>query len=147
MPAKRVNIHECRDQWLVMQTFVFGQHRMHEMQTIVTDDHGVCLSVTRLNSASLCKNGWMDQDHVWGEQSWGPWNIWLDRGSDLPQREGGGVGKHFAHCEPTTYFKNGWGRDSSTVQCVWCIRCSLCQITLASCLKTITINNYICIYS
>jgi len=35
--------------------------RMHEMQTIVTDDHGVCLSVcpsvTQLNSASLYKNG------------------------------------------------------------------------------------------
>jgi len=34
---------------------------MLEMQTIVTDDRGVslsvCLAVTRLNSASLCKNG------------------------------------------------------------------------------------------
>jgi len=36
-------------------------HRVREMQLILTDDCGVCLSVglsvTRLNSASLCKNG------------------------------------------------------------------------------------------
>jgi len=29
---------------------------MQEMQTIVTDVRGVCLSATRINSASLCKN-------------------------------------------------------------------------------------------
>jgi len=47
--------------------------RMHEMQTIFTDDCGVCLSVglsvTRLNSASLCKNDSTGQDAVWGEHS------------------------------------------------------------------------------
>jgi len=32
----------------------------------------VCQSVTRLNSASLCKNGRTDQDPVWGEHFWGP---------------------------------------------------------------------------
>jgi len=43
----------------------------------------VCLSVTRLSSASLCKNGWTDQDPVWGEHSWGPkehcfrWGAWF----------------------------------------------------------------------
>jgi len=47
-------------------------HWMHKMQTIVTDDPGACLSVTRLNWASLCKNRWTDQDGVWGEHSWGP---------------------------------------------------------------------------
>jgi len=42
--------------------FVVRLHRMHEMQTIVTNDRGLsvrqrlCLSVTRHNSASLCKN-------------------------------------------------------------------------------------------
>jgi len=49
-------------------------HRMHVMQTIVTDDRGVCLSVcqsarqsvTQL-MASLCKNGWTDQDAAWGK--------------------------------------------------------------------------------
>jgi len=32
---------------------------------------GVCLSVIRLKSASLCKNGWTDQDAVCGKHSWG----------------------------------------------------------------------------
>jgi len=40
------------------QFVYFRLHRMHEMQTIVTDMRGVCqsicLSVTRLNSASQC---------------------------------------------------------------------------------------------
>jgi len=31
----------------------------------------VCLSVTRLISASLCKNVWTDQDAFWGEHSCG----------------------------------------------------------------------------
>jgi len=34
---------------------LFRLHRMHEMQTIVTDVHSVSLSVTWLNSASLCR--------------------------------------------------------------------------------------------
>jgi len=50
-------------------------HQMHETQTIVADGRGVCplvcLSVTRLHSASLCRNGWTDQDPVCGEHSWG----------------------------------------------------------------------------
>jgi len=36
---------------------IFRLHRMHEMQTIVTDVFGVCQSVTRFNSASLRKIG------------------------------------------------------------------------------------------
>jgi len=40
---------------------IFRLNRMHDMQTIVTDDRGVCLSVcpsvTRLISFTLCKNG------------------------------------------------------------------------------------------
>jgi len=40
------------------------------------------LSVTRFNSAPLCKNGWTDPDPVWGEHSWRPkkhcvrWDSW-----------------------------------------------------------------------
>jgi len=45
---------------------------MHEMQSIVTDVRGgclsVCLSVTWLISASLCKT---DQEAVRGERLWG----------------------------------------------------------------------------
>jgi len=48
----------------------------------------VRLSVTRLISASLCKNGWTEPDAVLGEHSWGPWNIVLDVGSDLPTDRG-----------------------------------------------------------
>jgi len=33
-----------------------------------------CLSVTRLISASVCKNGWTDQDAIRGEHSRGPWS-------------------------------------------------------------------------
>jgi len=42
----------------------------------------VSLSVTRLNSASLCKSGWTDQNAVWSKHSWGPmkrcvrWGSW-----------------------------------------------------------------------
>jgi len=42
----------------------------------------VCLSVTRLNSASLCKNGWKDQDAVWGVHSCVPRDIVLHGGPD-----------------------------------------------------------------
>jgi len=59
-------------------------HAMHEMQPIVTDVRGVCppvcLSITRINSASLCKKG-TDQDAVWGEHSWGPTGHCVTRGS------------------------------------------------------------------
>jgi len=48
-----------------------------------------CLSVTWLISTSLCKNGWTDQDAVWGEHC--PWNIVLDVGPDPPQRGEGGL--------------------------------------------------------
>jgi len=46
-------------------------HQMHEIQSILTDVRGVCLSVMRLISASLYKNSWTDQDAVWGEHSRG----------------------------------------------------------------------------
>jgi len=52
--------------------FVYRLHRVHEMQPIATDSQSVSLSVTRLHSASLCKNGRTDQDHIWVEHSWGP---------------------------------------------------------------------------
>jgi len=69
--------------------FIFRLHRMHEMHTIVTDDHGVCLSVClsvkRLNLASLCKNGRTHQDAVWGGHSRGPSEHCVRWGSDPPQ--------------------------------------------------------------
>jgi len=46
---------------IVPYLYFFRLYRLREMQTIVTDGSGVyqsvCLSATRLNSASLCKNG------------------------------------------------------------------------------------------
>jgi len=49
-----------------------------------------------LNSVSLCNNGLTDQDPVWGEHSWGPWNIVLDGGPDLPTAREGGFSATFA---------------------------------------------------
>jgi len=46
----------------------------------------VSLSVKRLISASLGKNGQIDQDAVWGEHSRGARNIELDGGPDSPQK-------------------------------------------------------------
>jgi len=77
---------------------------MHEMLTILTNVRGVCLSVslsvTRLISASLCKNGWTDQDDVWGELFFlggGARDIVLDVGLDLFTERGKW---------PTSKFKN-----------------------------------------
>jgi len=69
-------------------------HRIRVMQIIVTDVCSVCpsisLSVTRLNSALLFKNGWTDQDPIWCEHSWGPKEHCVKMGDlDPPQsREG-----------------------------------------------------------
>jgi len=71
----------------------FRLHRMHETQTVVTDDrvrHSVSLFVTRLNSASLCKNGWTDQDADWNEHSRDQWNIVLNGSPDSPSERGWG---------------------------------------------------------
>jgi len=66
-------------------------HAVHEMQPIVTDVCGVCpsvsLSVTRLNSASLCQNGQTDQDAVWGERCW---RTLCYTGVLIPPQTGGG---------------------------------------------------------
>jgi len=84
--------------------------RIHEMQTIVTDVHGVCLSVrlpvTRLISASLCKNGWTDQDAVWGEHSSGSMENCIRHGSWFPHREW--EGGHFYILGPPSYLWIGW---------------------------------------
>jgi len=66
--------------------------RMHKLQTIATDVRGACLSVcpsvylsvTRLNSASLCKNDWIDQNPVWSKHSWGPGKHCVRRGAWSP---------------------------------------------------------------
>jgi len=47
-----------------------------------------CLSVMRLLSALLCKNGWTDHDTVWGEHTWGPMEHCVRRGSWSLHREG-----------------------------------------------------------
>jgi len=69
-------------------------HAMHEMQPVVADVHGVCpsvcLSVTWLNSASLCKKTY--QDAVWGKDSWEPWNTEV---LIPPQTGGGGLFLNF----------------------------------------------------
>jgi len=66
-------------------------HRMHEMQTIVTDDRGVCLShgSTRLHCAKT-----VEQIKIlFGVNILkGPRNIMLDGGPDPPHRVGRGVG-------------------------------------------------------
>jgi len=71
---------------------------MPEMQTIVTDDRNAGpsvsqsvylsarLSLSRLNSASLCKNGRTNKD-VCCKQSGGPWNIVLEGGPRPPESE------------------------------------------------------------
>jgi len=66
---------------------------MRRIHPILTDDRGVRqsvgLSVTRLNSPSLCENGGTYQDAVWGEHSWGPRDIVLHGSPDPPtDREG-----------------------------------------------------------
>jgi len=66
-------------------TNYFRLHRMHEMLTVLTGVRGVCLfvclSVTRLISASLFKNGWTDEDAVLGEHSLWPMEHCVRRGS------------------------------------------------------------------
>jgi len=67
---------------------------MHKMQPSDTDVHGVCLSVSQsviwLNSDSLCKNGWTDQDAIWGEHSWGPMEHCVLHGYPDPPTDRGG---------------------------------------------------------
>jgi len=68
----------------------FRLHWMRVMQTIVTDVlavwPSVCLSVTLLNSASLCKDGWMDHSPDFNEHSWGSKDHCVRWGPDPPQR-------------------------------------------------------------
>jgi len=79
---------------------------MHEIQTIVTDNLSVSLSVTRLSSASLCKNGWTDHDLVFGVNNFGdPQDSVLHGGPDLPTKKKE-VGENFGQLR--TNLKNGW---------------------------------------
>jgi len=48
----------------------------------------VCLSVTLLDSASVCKSGWTDWDHVYAEDSCGPKEHCVTKGSRSPHCEG-----------------------------------------------------------
>jgi len=142
------------------------------------------MSVTRLNSASLCKNGWTDRFPVWGEQSRSPCNIVLHGGLNSPQRGEKWLGnilptvdplhisgmaedrdfKFCTHIErlgpcPNQKYQqevtgmgagsrdliwvsghlhiSGTAEANDSSSCsrayMWCIRCNLCQITLASC--------------
>jgi len=67
-----------------------------EMQTIVTNARGVCLSVTRLKSASLCNNGSTDPDTVRGEQSWSQGTLCYTR--FLTSTIRGRARDNLAHC-------------------------------------------------
>jgi len=75
---------------LEISLFSFRLHRMHEMQTIVTDVHGVCLSVCHAPHIRFAaqKNGWTDQAAVYGEHSWRPTEHCVRRESWAPHREG-----------------------------------------------------------
>jgi len=51
---------------------LYRLHRMHEMETIVTDDRGVSPAVCRyvcLSRDSLCNNGRTNQDIVWSHHN------------------------------------------------------------------------------
>jgi len=58
----------------------FQVARIHDVRTIVIDVLGICqfvslsVSVTRLNTASLCKHSWTDQGSPWGEDTWGDYS-------------------------------------------------------------------------
>jgi len=71
----------------------------------------VCLSVTQLNSASLCKNGWTNQNHVCGDHSWGPWNVVLYGSPDPPTVRGGELRTIFAHFDPLHISSMAEARD------------------------------------
>jgi len=70
---------------------------MHEMQSILTDVHGVCQSV-RLSRGSS----------VWGEHSLGPQNIVFGRGPDPPKR---GEGASFNFWNPPHISRMAEARD------------------------------------
>jgi len=104
----------------VLRSVTLRLLRMHQIQTIATNDRIVCPSVTRLNWASLCKNGWMDQDPVWGKQSYAPKKHRVRRGSTVnplyTPRNTVLDGVHCEpHCEPTIYPKKHRVRRGSTV--------------------------------
>ena len=61
-----------------------GTYAVHEMRPIATDvtRSVVCVSVCARHTGELCKNGWTDQDAVWGTDSCGfkkPCVIWGSR--------------------------------------------------------------------
>jgi len=55
---------------------------------VVSVCQSVCLSVMWPNLASLNKNGWTDQDAVWGEYSWGQRNTALNGDPSPTAKEG-----------------------------------------------------------
>jgi len=66
---------------------------MHEMQTIVTDVHSVCLSVSLSCGSSWlhCAKMAKQIEMLFGANtSWGPWNIVLDASPDPPKERGRG---------------------------------------------------------
>jgi len=90
---------QCMSQSFFALWCIMRLHRIHEMLTILTDVRGVCLSVslsvTRLISALLCKNGWTDQDAVWGKHSRGPMEHCVRRGFWSPTERGRGPTSKF----------------------------------------------------
>jgi len=89
----------------------------------------VCVSVTRINSAFLCKNGWTDQDAVWSEHSCGHGILCYTRVLIPSQTGVGELGKispimHPLHISGTTeawdlkfcVHIEGWGPKEKTAK-------------------------------
>jgi len=85
------------------------------MQTIVTDDRGVCPSVSLSRSSTrLCCTKTSERIKILFVVNTvgGPRNIVLDGNHDPPQRGERKVGEIFSLCGPTTYLKN-WLRPET----------------------------------
>jgi len=82
--VKALCAHLCK----ISQSY-FRLHRMHDMQTIVTDDPGVCLSrgSTRLHCAKMAERIKM----LFGVLSCGPKEHCIGRGFRCPHSEGRGI--------------------------------------------------------
>jgi len=72
-------------------TIVFRLHRMHKMQPIVTDDHGVCLSACHVAQVGFTVQKWLNTSRCClGWTLPRAHGTVLDKGPDPPQRGGGG---------------------------------------------------------
>jgi len=78
----------------VVFVVVIRLHRMYEMQSIVTDYHGVCQSFCHADQSSFTVQKWLNGSRCcWGEHFWGSMEHCVRRGPDPLQTEGGELGK------------------------------------------------------